>query len=226
MSRTYTLQGESREGTGKGVARALRRELKIPSVIYGGGKAPIKISLADKEINLEYRKGHMFTSVCDLAVGGEKHHVLARDVQVHPVSEKVMHVDFLRVSDKTMIHVQVPVHFINQEASPGLKEMGVLNIVRHEIELVCQAIDIPDHIDVDLAGTAIGDAIKIRDPRVKLPSAARPAVADRDFTIATIAAPRREEVEVVVAPAEGAEGAAAEGAAPAKGGDAAKGKKE
>ena len=209
------LSAAQREKAGKGVARALRRENRVPAVIYGDGKEPVSISLTAKDVNLEYRKGHMFTSLTDLDVGGAKHLVLARDVQLDPVNDFVLHVDFLRVTPKTKIAVKVPVHFINEEECPAISAGGVLNIVRHEVELFCAATDIPESIEADLKGLEIGDAVKISD--IKLPQGAKPTITDRDFTIATLVAPKVVEEEAPVA-AEGAEGEAAEGEA--KEGDA------
>src|SRR3982751_857414 len=127
-SRNYALKGETRDGAGKGVARALRRENIIPAVIYGDGKAPVSIKLPSKELNLEYNKGHMYTSLCTLNVAGTDHLVLVRDVQLHPVTDIVTHVDFLRVTPKTKLHVKVPLNVIGEETSPGLTtEKGILN---------------------------------------------------------------------------------------------------
>jgi large subunit ribosomal protein L25 len=210
-SRNYALKGEQRERAGKGVARALRRENRIPGVIYGDGKEPLSVILDAKYVNLEYKKGHMFTSLCDLEVGKDKHLVLARDVQLHPVTDNVLHVDFLRVTPKTKLTVSIPVKFLNDAICPGIKEGGVLNVVLWEVELTCQATDIPDHIDVDLSAYNMGDVIKISN--IKLPQGATPA-EKRDFTVASINEPRRiiEEAPVAAA-AEGAEGAAAAPAA-------------
>lgn len=216
MSKNYAIQAEARDVAGKGAARALRRESKVPGVIYGDGKEPVKITLPAKEINLEYKKGHMFTTLCDLDVNGEKHLVLARDVQTHVVKEYVMHVDFLRVTPKAKIAINIPVHFINEEECPGLVAKGSLNIVRHEVEMVCQATNIPEAIEVDLTPFNIGDAIKISD--VKLPQGAKPVI-ERDFTIATIVEPRA--IEVTDEEAEGAE--ATEGAEGEAGGEKAEG---
>jgi len=220
MTKHYAMSAAKRDGAGKGVARSLRREDKVPAVIYGDKKDPITITLPAKEINLEYYKGHMFTTLCDLNVDGEKHQVLARDVQLHPVKENVLHVDFLRVTNKTKLTVAIPVNFINQEGSPWQEEKGVLNIVRHEVDLVCQATAIPEEIEVDVSELNIGDSVKISD--AKLPEGAKPAIEDRDFTLATIAAPRavvEEEPEEGEEGEEGAEGEAAEG----EGGEAAEG---
>jgi large subunit ribosomal protein L25 len=231
MSRNYAMKAAKRDRAGKGVARALRRENSIPAVIYGENKPPVKISLPAKDINLEYRKGHMFTHLCDMEVEGEKHLVLARDIQLHPVSDAVIHADFLRVGAKTTIPVFVSVHFINHEQSPGLKAGGVLNVVRHEVELMCSAMDIPDYIEADLSGKEIGDAIKISS--ATLPKGTK-TVIDRDFVLATLQAPKKIEEELPVAPAEGAaeaaagaEGTAAAAAAPpAEEKQGGKGKKE
>ena len=216
----YALKASKREQAGKGVARALRRENKAPAVIYGDNKEPVKIALEGNAINLEYRKGHMFTSLCDLEIEGAKHLVLARDVQLHPVSEKVEHVDFLRVTPKTKIVVQVPVHFINHDECPGLKEKGVMNIVRHELELVCLATQIPDSVDVDLTGKGLGDAVRVSN--AKLPEGTKPTITNRDFVIATIQIPRAYVEQEITAPvgdeaaAAGADGAAAPAAGDAK----------
>ncbi len=220
MTKHYALSAEQRERAGKGVARALRRENKIPAVIYGDAKDAESIALPAKEATVEYQKGHMFTNLCDLEINGKKQLVLARDVQVHPVNDRVLHIDFLRVTPKTTIVTHVPVHFKNEETCPGIKAGGSLTIVRHDLELVCKATDIPEEIEIDLAPFVIGDAIKISN--VKLPSGVKPAITNRDFTIATIAAPRlllEEEDAINAAKAEAEAAAAAEAAAPAEGED-------
>lgn len=222
MSKNYTMSAAKREGTGKGIARALRRENKTPAVIYGDSKAPVTIALPAKETNLEYNRGQMFTTLCDLDVDGDKHLVLARDVQVHPVTDVVQHVDFLRVTAKTKIAVDIPVQFIDEDKSPGLEEKGILNVTRYTVELYCSATNIPDQLEVSLEGKEHGDAVKMSD--AKLPEGTKPIIDDRDFTIATILAPRKlEEIEPAEGEAaegeEGAEGEAAEGDAPAEGGE-------
>ncbi|MEM6781412.1 MAG: 50S ribosomal protein L25/general stress protein Ctc [Pseudomonadota bacterium] len=224
MSKQYAIQAEKRDGAGKGAARALRRDNKIPAVIYGDGKAPVTIAMPMKEANLEYNKGHMFTTLCDLDLGGEKHLVLARDVQLHPVTDNVMHVDFLRVNAKTTIKVNVPVDLSSYEDSPAAKEKGVLNITRHDVELVCQATAIPDSVVVDASAAEIGDSLK--STNATLPDGAAFAIDDREFTIATVTAPKafvEEEVEGEGEEgAEGEEGEAKEGeeAKDGEGGDA------
>lgn len=208
MSKNYALQSENRDRAGKGVARALRRENKVPGVIYGDGQEPVKISLPAKEVTLEYHKGHMFTTLCDMNVDGQKHLVLARDIQLHPVKDTVLHIDFLRVTPKTKISVMVPVTFVNEEQCPGLQNKGILNVIRYDIELVCRATDIPESIEIDLSSFEIGDAIRMSD--VKLPEGTQPAISDRDFNIAMIAAPRSAEEPEEESEGEGEE-AAAEG---------------
>ena len=223
MVQNYAMKATKRERAGKGVARALRREDQTPAVIYGANKSPVTISIPSKEANLEYNKGQMFTTLCDIDVDGEKSLVLARDVQLHPVSDQVLHVDFLRVSDKTKITVAVPVNFTNQEQSPGIKEKGILNVIRYDVDLVCRATNIPEAIDVDLSEFNIGDSVKISN--ATMPEGATPAITDRDFTLATIAAPKAiiEDEEETAEGEEGEEGAeaSAEGAegeaAPAEG---------
>ncbi|MCB9965089.1 MAG: 50S ribosomal protein L25/general stress protein Ctc [Rhodospirillales bacterium] len=202
------FSAELRDKAGKGVARALRRENKIPAVIYGAGKPAITISLSAKDANLEYNKGHMFTFLSDVTVDGEKYLTLARDVQLHPVKDTVLHVDFMRVGPKTKIDVNVPVHFVNEEEATFSKRGGVLNVVRHEIGLTCVATDIPESIEIDLMPFEIGDAIKISD--VALPKGTKPVIDDRDFTIATVAAPKKASAGDDAAEGESAEGASEE----------------
>lgn len=221
MSKNYAIEAEQREQAGKGAARSLRREGKIPAVIYGDKKDPVKVTLDSNRINVEYNKGHMFTTLCDLNVGKEKHLVLARDIQLHPVTDVVEHVDFLRVSAKTKIAVNVPVKFINEDKSPGLEDKGILNVTRYDVEVVCLATNIPEEIEVDLAGKEQGDTVKASD--AKLPTGSKYVIDDRDFTIATIMAPKRlEDLEAELAE-EGLEDdgivSDEEAAAAAEGGD-------
>jgi large subunit ribosomal protein L25 len=204
MAQSYELVATVRDRVGKGAARALRREQKIPAVIYGAGKPALTIALPQKEVSLKLLGGGFLTTVATIDVGGEKYRVLPRDYQVDPVRDTLIHVDFLRIAAGDTIAVEVPVHFLNEAASPGLKRGGALNIVRHEVELECPADAIPANIEVDLTGLDIGDSVHIS--AVKLPEGVTPTIRDRDFTIATIAAPAglKEEEE-----------AAAEGATPA-----------
>ncbi len=202
-SKNYALKAEVRERAGKGAARSLRREGKIPAVIYGDKKEPVKITLDSNIVNVTYRKGHMFTTLCDLAAGSDNHLVLARDIQLHPVTDLIEHVDFLRVTAKTKIAVDVPVHFINEDKCPGLDQKGILNVVRHTVELMCSATDIPEYIEVNLEGKENGESIHIND--ATLPAGTKPVIDNRNFTIATLVAPRKAED---IAAEEAAEAAA------------------
>ena len=183
------MTAQKREGTGKGTARSLRRENKIPAVIYGNNQAPVSIQMNDKEITLVYHKGHLFTTLMDIDVDGKKELVLTRDVQTHVVTDKILHVDFLRVSAKTKIAVWVPVHFEGHDKSPALAAKGILNVVRHEVELMCSATDIPETLTVNLAGKEFGDSVRVSD--AEMPKGVTPVITDRDFTIATIVEPKK-----------------------------------
>ena len=196
---TYELKAEAREQVGKGSARAVRREGKVPAVIYGDKQPPLAITLSWKDVYYKIHGGGFLTTVATIDVGGKKIQVLPKDFQLDPVSDSPMHVDFLRVGKNTEVNVQVPVHFINEEKSPGIKRGGTLNIVRHEVEFHCPANAIPEFITVDLEGTDIGDSLHIS--AVKLPKGVKPVIADRDFTIATIAGTSASKSEEDAAPA-------------------------
>ncbi|MBX4955480.1 50S ribosomal protein L25/general stress protein Ctc [Rhizobium lentis] len=183
---TYELKAEARERVGKGSARELRRNGLIPAVIYGDKQAPIAIALNTNEVTKRIHAGGFMTTVATIEVGGKKYKVLPKDYQLDPVRDFTLHVDFLRVSGNTQVTVEIPVHFINDAKSPGLKVGGVLNIVRHEIEVHCPADAIPEFFNIDLSGKKIGDSIHISE--VTLPKGVT-TVIDRDFTIATIVAP-------------------------------------
>ncbi|MEP9373934.1 50S ribosomal protein L25/general stress protein Ctc [Mesorhizobium sp. KR1-2] len=201
MSDTYELKAEARERVGKGSAREIRRNGKIPAVIYGDKQPPLAITVSYKEIFYKIHGGGFMTTVATIDVDGQKIQVLPKDYQLDPVRDFPMHVDFLRVGKNTEVNVNVPVHFINEEKSPGIKRGGVLNIVRHEIELHCAANSIPEFIEIDLTGLDINDSVHIS--AVKLPKGAKPVITDRDFTIATVAAPAGLKSEEGAAAAEG-----------------------
>jgi large subunit ribosomal protein L25 len=199
MSDALTLPAELRERAGKGASRALRREGRVPAVIYGGKEDPVSIHLEAKEVVRQLNLGHFMNSIVMIDVGGKSVRTLPKDVALHPVTDRPTHIDFLRLSKDAKIQVAVPVVFINEEESPGLKKGGVLNVVRHELELVCESDKIPDDIQLDVTGLDIGDSIHIS--HVTLPAGSESAITDRDFTIATIVAPsalkqsEREEAE-------------------------------
>jgi large subunit ribosomal protein L25 len=187
MPDIITLAAEARDRVGKGAARATRRAGRVPAVIYGDKKEPVAISLDPKPLTRVFLRGGFLSHLVDLALDGATHRTLPRDVQLDPVTDAILHVDFVRVGAGTRTHVDVAVHFENQDKSPGLKRGGVLNIVRHEVELICAADAIPDRLVVDVTGYDIGDSIHIS--AVTLPEGTAPAIADRDFTIATIVPP-------------------------------------
>ncbi|CDN48682.1 50S ribosomal protein L25/general stress protein Ctc [Neorhizobium galegae] len=197
---SYELKAEARERVGKGSSRELRRNGFIPAVIYGDKQSPIAIALSTNEVTKRIHAGGFMTTVATIDVNGEKIQVLPKDYQLDPVRDFTMHVDFLRVSGNTEVSVEVPVHFVNEEKSPGIKIGGVLNIVRHAVELLCPANDIPEFLTVDLTGAKIGDSLHIS--AVKLPAGVRPVISDRDFTIATIVAPAAGVAEEEPASAE------------------------
>jgi large subunit ribosomal protein L25 len=187
MSEQLTLSAASRERAGKGASRALRNEGRVPAVIYGGNQEPTTIHVEEKALVKALMTGHFFSSVIAVDLDGKAHTTLAKDVAFHPITDRPLHVDFYRVSKDTKVTVEVPVAFVNEAASPGLKRGGVLNIVRHEVELACDASHIPEELVIDLTGFDVGESIHISS--VKLPEGTAPTITDRDFTIATIAAP-------------------------------------
>lgn len=201
MSNISTLSASARDRAGKGSARAARREGLVPAVIYGDKKDPLSITVVLRDLEKLLKPG-FFSHLIDIEVAGEKHRVLPRDLQQHPVTDRALHVDFLRVSATSELTVEVDVEFINDEACPGLRRGGVLNVVRHEVELYCRPESIPEKVIVDLAGLNIGDSVHIS--AVKLPEGVRPTI-DRDFTIATIAAPTVASQDKDEAESEGEE---------------------
>jgi large subunit ribosomal protein L25 len=168
MSDTLTLPAETRERAGKGASRALRRSGRVPAVVYGAKEEPIGIHVEEKELVRQLGTGHFFNSIVEVEVGGKKVRTLPKDVAFHPVTDRPLHVDFLRVSKDAKVHVNVPVVFANEEASPGLKRGGVLNVVRHDLDLVCSPDKIPDDVVIDVTGLEVGDSIHISN--VKLPA--------------------------------------------------------
>ncbi len=204
MTDIISIDADARERVGKGGARETRRSGRIPAIIYGAEKEPAAVSVDSKELRKQMRGGGFFSNVYEINVGGEKHRVLARDLQRHPVSGAPLHVDFMRFSASTRVNVDVDVVFINEDAAPGLKLGGVLNIVSHSVPLICKPDEIPQNITIDLTGLAIGDVIHVKT--LNIPASAELSLSDPDATIATIAAP-------TVAAAEDEETAEGEGAA-------------
>jgi len=225
MSEQLTLPAEARERAGKGASRALRRDGRVPAVIYGDKKEPVTVHVEEKLLARMLSTGHFMNTVVMVDIAGKPNRTLPKDVQFHPVSSRPIHVDFLRIGEHSQLTVAIPVRFDDEEESPGIKRGGVLNIVQHELELVCDAAHIPDEIHISLAGLDIGDSIHIS--QVTLPEGTKAAIDDRDFTVATIVAPsavKADEAEEAAAAAaaegeeiEGAEGAEGEGEAGAEG---------
>jgi large subunit ribosomal protein L25 len=208
MVEVSTIAAERRERAGKGPARAARRAGRVPGVIYGAKKDPAMVTLDPRELDRELNTGGFMATIYDVQIEQDKERVLPRDVQFDPVTDRPIHVDFLRVSATTSVTVQVPVNFLNEEECPGLKRGGLLNVVRHEIEMICRADAIPSAVEVDLTGLDIGDSIHIS--MISLPDGVAPTITDRDFTVATIAAPtvaqEAEEAEEGEELEEGVEG--------------------
>jgi large subunit ribosomal protein L25 len=224
MSEQLTLPAETRDRAGKGASRALRRDGRVPAVVYGDKKEPLSVHVEEKLLAKMLSTGHFMNSVVMVEVGGKANRTLPKAVDFHPVSSRPIHVDFLRIGEHSKVNVNIPVRFDNEEESPGLKRGGVLNVVQHEIELICDASEIPDELHIDLTGLDIGDSIHIS--QVILPKGAKAAIDDHDFTVATVVAPsamKAEEEEaapVGEVPTVGEEEGEAEGGeAPAEGGE-------
>ena len=202
MSEQLTLPAEARDRAGKGASRALRREGRVPAVVYGEKKEPLSIHVEEKLLTKMLHTGHFMNSVVMVDVGGKATRTLPKSVDFHPVSSRPIHVDFLRIGEHSQVNVNVPVRFDNEEDSPGLKRGGVLNVVVHDLALICDASEIPDEIHIDLTGLEIGDTLHIS--QVKLPKGSKAANAEDDFTVATIVAPSAmKQTEEEAAAAEG-----------------------
>jgi large subunit ribosomal protein L25 len=216
MANATKLTAAMRERAGKGMARETRRQDRVPCVIYGGGKPPVMISLPMKDLERQVHHTAFVTHMLDIEVDGASHHVLPRDVQFDPLTDRPIHVDFLRIDATSVITVGVPVVFLNMETSPGIKRGGVLNIVHHEIEVRCRPDRLPENISIDLGDAIVGTSIHLSD--ITLPEGVTVVTHEKDFTIATVAAPtvarsEEEEDQAAAAAASAASTAAAESAA-------------
>ena len=213
MVDAISISAETRDRAGKGVARAQRRAGRVPAVIYGNKQDPMMISLEGREVERLAQSPQFFTQIFEVGVNGEKHQVLARDLQLHPVTDRALHVDFMRFNENTRIVMSIPVVFKNEDASPGLKRGGVLNVVRREVELLCSPLNIPGELSFNLDGLEIGDSLHIG--AIDLPEGVA-TTTDRDFTVATIAAPTVMPSDAELADGvegeEGEEGAESDGA--------------
>ena len=187
MAKPVVIEASVRERGGKGAARAIRRAGRVPAVIYGDKQDPLMVSFGYQDLMKHVQTGRLMSTLVDIDVDGEKTRAIARDIQFEPVRDFLQHVDFLRLGKGARITVEVACNFINEEECPGLTKGGVLNVVRYEIELDCRASDIPEEIDIDLAGLDIGDGV--HGSSLELPEGAELTITDRDFTICTIASP-------------------------------------
>lgn len=194
MADIGVLAAQARSGAGKGIARAARRAGQVPAVIYGNNEEPVLITVDDRELRKTISRPGFFIHLMDIDIDGAKHRVLPRDTQLHPVTDAPLHVDFLRYNPNRKLTVEVPVTFLNEEDCPGLREGGMLNIVRHAIEIQCTADAMPEGFEVDLTGLVVGDSIHAS--ALALTAGVELTITDRDFTIATIAAPTVAVVEV------------------------------
>ena len=214
------LNVDVRERTGRGGAREIRREGRVPAVLYGGDKAPVSISIDKKTVGVALKSGKFLAHTVTLEYKGERQLVFAQDIQFHPVTDEPTHLDLYRVEPGQIIRVAVPVHVTGQGVSPGIKRGGAMNIVRHEIWLYAPADNIPEHLEADVSSMEIGDALKIS--AITLPEGVRPTIAGRDFTVITIAGRKAKDDVAEDKPAADAVAAApATGAAPAAGAKAA-----
>jgi len=204
MAELQTLRAEARVETGKNAAHRVRNNGAVPAIIYGGQDAPQPIAINEREFSKHYSAGTLLSTLFMLEIGGEKTRVIPRDVEVDPVSDRPIHVDFLRLAEGARIALHIPVQFRGQDLSPGLKKGGVLNMVRHSVELYCPADSIPNFIEADLSEADIGDSLHIS--AFTLPEGVQPVIQNRDFTVATVAPPTTYVEETPVAEAEGAEG--------------------
>jgi len=221
MAATKQLAAVARSGTGKGAARSVRRAGRVPAVIYGGGETAAPIALDYKEVNQLINAGHFLTTIFELDVEGRKERVLPRDYQLDVVTDRPLHVDFLRLKAGSRVRIATPVHVVNQDKAPGIKRGGALNLVLHAIELWAPAEAIPDSITIDLTGLDIHDSVHISN--IQLPEGCKPVDTRTDFTIATVVPPTVyvEEAPVAAAAATTAAAPAAGAAAPPAGAAAA-----
>ena len=182
-----------RDETGTGNAREARRNGMVPAVIYGGSQDAVSVTVSYNEVLKAINSGDFLQSMVELKHDGKTQKVITKDVQFHPVSDQAVHVDFYRVTEKTIIDVDVPAQFVGEDVSPGLKRGGALNVVRYNIEVKCPAGAIPDYLEIDISGLDIGDSIHLSE--VTLPKGVKPGITDRDVTIATIVASRTSKTD-------------------------------
>jgi large subunit ribosomal protein L25 len=219
MAQVQELKVEARSGTGKGPAYQARLKGQIPAVVYGGAGKPQNVAVDSRTLERHVEAGHFLTTLFLLDVAGQKTRVIPREVQLDPVSDRPVHVDFMRLAEGATVRLEIPVHFNGQDVSPGLKKGGVLNIVRHAIGLICPADNIPNTIEVDVSNLDINETIHLKN--LTLPSGVKPVIRGRDFTVCSIVAPtsviEEQRAAAAAAAAPVVEVAPVEGAAPAAG---------
>ena len=221
MSKIQELKAEARTGTGKGPAYQARQKGLVPGVIYGGNENPENVSVDGRTLERIVEAGHFLTTLFSLDIGGKKTRAIPRAVQLDPVTDRVVHVDFLRLAEGGTVRMAIPVHFHGQDVSPGLKKGGVLNIVRHNLTLICPADSIPNTIEVDVSALDIQETVHVAD--LNLPAGVKPIIKGRDDTVCSIVASTtvREEQKKAAAGADAPAEAAPAAAAPAAGAKAA-----
>jgi large subunit ribosomal protein L25 len=197
MPEIISLGATPRPSAGKGAARATRRAGRVPGIIYGDDKEPMTISLEPRELSRALARAGFFATLVDVSIDGTAHRTLAREVQYHPVTDTALHVDFMRVGAGARVTVSVPVSFVNHEGSPGLRRGGILNIIRHNIDIVCSVDASPDRVVIDLSGLEIGDSVHIET--LVLPAGVRAVLGSRDSTVASIAASSAVREEALAA---------------------------
>lgn len=205
MQAQLEFAAEQRNTAGKGTARAARRAGFVPVVVYGNKKDPVSLSVNANQLTVEYRKGGFMNKVVSFTEGKNAYFAIAREIQLNPVSDKIEHADFMHVDAKSVVKVRVPLHFLNTDKSVGLKRGGVLNMVRRNVELLCNVASIPKYLEVDVAEVNIGSSVHIND--ITLPNGVKPSIA-RNFVLCSITGRAKEEEETPAA-------AAAAGAVPA-----------
>ena len=207
MSQDLQIIVSKRENSGTGSSRSIRKEKKVPGIIYGDKKDPIPVALDEKTLKIKIQDPTFFSKQCEVKFNDEIIKVLPKDLQLHPVKESILHIDFLRIGENTTVTLFVPVKFINENNCPGMKQGGVLNVVRREVELITLVSKIPESLEANLDGLEIGDSIHISS--INLENGVKPVISDRDFTIATIAPPTvmKIEEEKPVEAEDGVEGA-------------------
>jgi large subunit ribosomal protein L25 len=224
MKAAITFEASMRTNSGKGAARAIRREGNVPAVIYADGKAGDMVTLSSNALTREYRRGGFMSKIVEIKTDKQSFYALPKEILFHPVTDVIEHADFLRVTETSTIKVRIPVHFLNQDKCIGIKRGGMMNVVRHDLELICNISDIPSHIDIDMQAVNIGDSIHIS--HVTLPKGATPAIRNRDFTVVTVAgrggksdveedAAAPKTAEVVATKVKAVDGAAKPAAKPA-----------